>query len=161
MFCCAAGTVLAPGTHASSPAPVPSSWHNPQHSLRLHLCLLLLSSACAAHAGGNLLLTATVTGPGSPFTYHWQALDPASGGTSADYTLLSAKFTNVTADASGNSTSYTLTVTNGCGFANSANVTVAVGAAGSDTLLTLQPTTVPSGEQGSCPVAAFSGFYRL
>lgn len=110
----------------------------------------LLSSACAALAGGNLLLTATVTGPGSPFTYHWQALDPASGGTSADYTLLSAKFTNVTADASGNSTSYTLTVTNGCGFANSANVTVSVGAAGSDTLLTLEPTTVPSGEQSSC-----------
>ena len=92
-----------------------------------------------------MLLTATVTGPGAPFSYHWAAQSPTSGGTSANYDVLSATFTNVTADAGGNSTAYTLTVTNTCGFAASANATVSIAGAGTDKFLVIAPTVVPSG----------------
>ena len=84
---------------------------------------MLISLLCLHAAGGTVTLSATVTGPSTPFTYQWTA-QTSGGGQSPDATKLSTTFTGVQGDPGANAALYVLAVTNACGTTSSAPATV-------------------------------------
>ena len=96
-------------------------------------------AAVARAAGGAVTLSATVTGPSSPFTYQWTA-QTAGGGQSPDATKLSTTFTNVTGDVGANAALYVLAATNACGTTSSAPATVTLSAASGTTTTSTSAT---------------------
>jgi hypothetical protein len=93
--------------------------------------------SCAA--GGQVTLSASVTGPSGPFTYQWTA-QTAGGGQSPDATKLSTTFSPVQGDVGSNTALYVLAATNACGSTSSAPATVTLSAPSGTTTTTTTTT---------------------
>ena len=94
---------------------------------------------CPYAAGGQVTLSASVTGPSTPFTYQWTA-QTVGGGQSPDATKLSTTFSPVQGDVGANTALYVLAVTNACGTTSSAPATVTLSAPSGTTTTTTTST---------------------